>query len=387
VSPGRGDDGGTLPPPVSEDAAAPVAVDASVSSPQADAASPPGPATPLPATFTKRLLDTTTYPNAVCNDGTPAAYYAEAGSSADAPWVILLEGGSWCTSDADCENRGTDLSSSKGLGATITPSGILSSSTTANPHFAGANRIDVQYCTSDVFSGAAGPIGGKTNFEFQGHAVFEAVVSDLKARYGLGAAGQSILLAGVSAGGVSVLVNADNLAAAVPQAKVFALVDAGFLPDVAPLTGPSILAQFQTALPFWKGAPDPACVAKNAAEPARCYLAQYVQPTLSVPLFFGQSLEDPHGPLHAGGFTLGANPTTAQKDWLNQVYTPAMIQLLTGMPAGVGAFSPCQVIHTMADNAAWTTLIVGGEHYDDLVATWFAGGAAGKALATPCSLP
>ena len=297
--------------------------------------------------------------------------------------MILLEEGSWCTSDADCANRSSNLSSSTGWGSTVTPTGILSNSLADNPHFAGMNRVDVPYCTSDVFSGTAPPTGGTTNFSFQGHTVFQAIIDDLKARYGLGAPGQSVLLSGVSAGGISVLINADRLAADLPEAKVLALVDAGFLPDVAPLTGPSILAQFQTALPFWKGMPDDSCVAKNATLAARCYLAQYVQPEMTTPLFFGQSLEDPHGPLHAGGFTLTANPTAAQKDWLNQVYTPAMEALLGGMGPAIGAFSPCEVIHTMADTSAWTSLTIGTDHYDDSSSSHGGAARAGSARFRP----
>jgi len=72
---------------------------------------------------------------------------------------------------------------------------------------------------------------------------------------------------------------------------------------------------------------------------------------------------------------------------MNQVYTPAMEQLLGAMGPSVGAFSPCRVIHTMADNSAWTSLTVDGDHYDALVFSWWGGGSGDRALQTPCSLP
>jgi hypothetical protein len=168
--------------------------------------------------------------------------------------------------------------------------------------------------------------------------------------------------------------------------KVRALVDAGFLPDVAPLTGPAITVQFKGAITYWKGEPDTSCATANATAPEKCYLGQYARPEVTVPLFFGQSLEDPHGPLHVGGFTLGATPTAAQKTWLNQVYTPAVASLLTAMPASVGSFSPCKVIHTMADNASWSSLAVSGAVYGDAVSTWW-NGTPERLLTTPCSLP
>jgi hypothetical protein len=343
---------------------------------------PPGEA--LPKTFAYRSLDTSVYPNAVCNDGSPAGYYLEAGTDAST-WVVMLEGGSWCGSDAECQGRAPALSSSKGIAKTIAPTGILSGDAKQNPHFASANRIDVPYCTSDVFSGTTGPTGGKTNFSFQGKAVLAAIVDDLFKHYGFGATGQRALLAGVSAGGVSVLTNVGRFAAAVPNVKVSGLVDAGFLPDVAPLAGPSIVTQFHDAIAYWKGEPDAACASKYGSAPEKCYLGQYAQPELAVPIFFGQSLEDPHGPMHVGGFTLSESPTPAQKDWVDQVYTPAVTSLMRAMPEWVGSFSPCKVIHTMADTSSWSSLTVAGSVYDDAVWTWWSG-ASMRVLPATCSL-
>jgi hypothetical protein len=340
----------------------------------------------LPASFTKRLLDTTTYPNAVCNDGTPAGYYPAAGAAGSQTWILFLEGGSWCSSDADCAGRGTALSSSSGWTSTISPSGIISGDAAQNPHFSAFNRVDVPYCTSDVFSGdAAASSAGK--FQFRGRAVIDGVIADLKSTYGFGKPGSTVLLSGASAGGVSVLVTADRIAAALPGVKVVALTDAGFLPDVAPLTGPSILSQFQTAMTYWNGSPDDSCAAANPTEKQKCYLAQYAEPEITTPLFFGQNLEDPHGPLHAGGFTWPTTPTTAQKNWMNDVYTPAMERLLAATSSSTGFFSPCQVVHTMIDNSEWTTATVGSEHYDDAVNAFLNGTSVTRADKTPCSYP
>lgn len=127
------------------------------------------------------------------------------------------------------------------------------------------------------------------------------------------------------------------------------------------------MAQFQTALAYWNGSPDDSCAAANASKKQECYLGQYAGPEITTPLFFGQNLEDPHGPLHSGGFTWPTTPTTAQKNWMNGVYTPAMESLLGALPSSVGFFSPCQVVHTMIDNAQWTQASIVGEHYDDAV--------------------
>jgi hypothetical protein len=332
------------------------------------------------------MLDTTTYPNARCNDGTAAGYYPAAGAAGSKTWVVFLEGGSWCSSDSDCAGRASSLSSSSGWANTISPAGILSSEASQNPHFSAVNRVDVPYCTSDVFSGDAAA-SGTGKFQFRGRSVIDAVIDDLKTTYGFGQPGSTVLLAGASAGGVSVLITADRVAAALPGVKVFGLVDAGFLPDVAPLTGPSIMNQFETAMTYWSGSPDDSCAATNPTAKQKCYLAQYAAPEITTPLFFGQNLEDPHGPLHAGGFTWPATPSTAQKNWMNDVYTPAMESLLAATSSSVGFFSPCQVVHTMTDNSDWTTATVGTTHYDDAVNDFLNGTSVTRADKTPCSYP
>jgi hypothetical protein len=148
--------------------------------------------TSLPASFTKRMLDTTTYPNALCNDGSAAGYYPAAGATGSQAWIVFLEGGSWCSSDADCAGRSASLSSSAGWAATISPSGIIS---------------------GDVAASAAG------KFQFRGRSVIDAVIADLKSTYGFGQPGSTVLLAGASAGGVSVLVTADRVAASLPRLR------------------------------------------------------------------------------------------------------------------------------------------------------------------------
>jgi hypothetical protein len=126
-------------------------------------------------------------------------------------------------------------------------------------------------------------------------------------------------------------------------------------------------------------------VSKNASAPEKCYLGQYAQPEIAVPIFFGQSLEDPHGPLHVGGFTLASPPTTAQKNWLNEVYTPTVGALMTSMPGNVGSFNPCKVIHTMADTASWSSLAVSGSVYDEAVWAWWRDEAQ-RLMPAQCSL-
>ena len=48
-------------------------------------------------------------PNALCNDGSLPIVYFQAGSAADRnKWVIYLQGGGGCASDASCTGRAGD---------------------------------------------------------------------------------------------------------------------------------------------------------------------------------------------------------------------------------------------------------------------------------------
>ncbi len=345
---------------------------------------------PLPPSFTKRLLDTNVYPDARCNDGTASGYYAEAGKAgATTSWIIVLQGGAWCSTAQDCAGRGAALTSSSTWAATIGPNGALSGNATSNPHYAQANRVFVPYCTSDVFSGDRPAVPSVSNFQFRGRKVLAAVISDLRKRHGLGRKGQSVVLGGLSAGAVGALASVDRVHAQIPDASLVGLVDAGFLPDVQPLAGPSIVQQFQSAMAVWNGLPNETCAASTAAAPWKCYLGEYALAAATTRVFVAHNLKDPNGALHTGGFTLGAGGTaTAQQTaWYNQTYIPSMSALLGALPPVHGVFAPCRSgVHTMADSVDWTTFMLAGRLYDDDVAAFQAGNAAApRSVEQPCT--
>ena len=84
------------------------------------------------------------------------------------------------------------------------------------------------------------PSAATWNFWFDGHANFAAVLDELEAKHGLGAA-KHVLLTGGSAGGVGTFVNADYLAERLPQATVKGAPNAGwFFPAALPSDLPDI---------------------------------------------------------------------------------------------------------------------------------------------------
>jgi hypothetical protein len=214
-------------------------------------------------------------PEAVCNDGSPAAAYVRrAGTQANRDrWIIYLQGGGSCDNDQDCLDRWQSFDNNYGLqkmsssipaatwngwypgagapsgwtlqGAnyavpvSIAPQGLFSSAA-ANP-FADWNQVFVHYCSSDQWLGqkplhvatavdqigippqAAGTVQSY-DIAFQGAEIFDGLINDLRSgvAYCLGQNCQTlpdlddarfILLAGSSAGANGVKHQLDRLRA------------------------------------------------------------------------------------------------------------------------------------------------------------------------------
>jgi len=50
-----------------------------------------------------KLEGTDNYPDPLCLDGTPGAYYIH--NNGGSKWQLYFEGGGWCYNDKDCFNR------------------------------------------------------------------------------------------------------------------------------------------------------------------------------------------------------------------------------------------------------------------------------------------
>jgi hypothetical protein len=100
-------------------------------------------------------------PNApVCLDGTPAGYYFRPGVGAQgsSTYIIELEGGGWCISEADCLQRSTtDLGSSKSWPASGSPTmdggshGLFSNNCADNLYFCNASMAHINYADGASF--------------------------------------------------------------------------------------------------------------------------------------------------------------------------------------------------------------------------------------------
>jgi hypothetical protein len=158
--------------------------------------------------------------DARCLDGSNAGYYWSAGSGVNASkFIVFLEGGGWCFNATECALRafkepGDEPSGY--LGSTVHAPlsldphgegghGILSDNATLNPDFHDWSVAMLNYCDGGSFAGAReGPVtvpGFRKPIWFRGHAIFNAVLADLRDKHSLASASHAIL-GGCSAGGM-----------------------------------------------------------------------------------------------------------------------------------------------------------------------------------------
>ena len=311
---------------------------------------------------------------AVCNDGTPAAYYFRPGIGDGLHrWVIHLQGGGFCYSKVTCQARTTqeaELMTSNDLPKTRKGDGILSASPDVNPGFATANHVFISYCSSDVWSGDQPGSSVTDGLHFRGVSIFRAVIEDLMDPDIIPspnlAEATEVLFSGTSAGGVGVLTHLDWLAAKLPSAQVKGVDDAGWFiimsPFVSSLNSPEKATQL--AYQYWHGSTDETCATAHAGKEGQCYLGAYVYPYLTTPLFVQISQLD--GPqLNNLGITLKLD--AEERQYVNGFRAAVRTSL---MPVSA-AFSPAEQLHGLLVNSKFNTVTIDGYSLNDLLMNWF----------------
>jgi len=192
------------------------------------------------------------YPLALCNDGSPGAYYYSKGAQGSDLWMVFLEGGMWCWDEASCRTGFHGTSSSTKF--VRKPSWLAwwasklhglfdaESSPLSQAHIA-----YVRTCSNDAFLGDISPSPRSTTrtpfdrWHFRGARIVEAVFLDLRARTGLGAySTDRVLYGGCSAGARGALVSLDYVAASLAgKAQVLGLFDSPFWVPIDPF-GPNL---------------------------------------------------------------------------------------------------------------------------------------------------
>jgi len=243
---------------------------------------------------------------AVCLDGSPGGYYHRPGTADGAQkWIIHMQGGGYCTSEADCANRATStLGSSKSWPNVLEGSplccydgGFLSGDPNINPLFYNWNLAFLGYCDGTFFSGNRDqPIDrGNQKLYFSGKKILDAIAMDLLKNAGLANA-QEIIVTGCSAGGVATYMHLDQWRAAIPQhIPVHGLADAGFLLEHNTYSGAEgVIADLRNGFTLWNatGGMHQSCVAANSANPWKCLFAVQTYPFINTPLFLVQAKYD-----------------------------------------------------------------------------------------------
>jgi len=258
-------------------------------------------------TTTKMELHKLTDKNAVCNDGTQAAYYFSAGTDPSL-WLIYLGGGDWCYDEDSCAARamlpavgnggynGTYHTSSKLFAETCFKTGIFSEDpSSALPT---ANKVFVPYCTSDAHMGNREASSDTNGWHFRGATVVKSVLKSVVNDQGLGKAPNTkLVFGGGSAGARGAMTHLDSVAAEMPsQVEVLGFLDSNMWLDVGSYNDSFIGfgSQSEAAYHYTDAA---SVVNENCAMMYRgvewkCIFGQYRMPFLRSPFFMTASQYD-----------------------------------------------------------------------------------------------
>lgn len=286
-----------------------------------------------------RKVTLSAYPNAVCNDGSPAIMYVRRSSApaAENKWIIHQQAGGSCSNYEVCLDRWCGINydaskmSSKFAPPATNGSGIFARN--AVNSFGPANQVYIYYCSSDTWVGRRSDVvledstGANVPFRlhFRGHDILEAaadalakgVTSDDGAETlpSLSSATQ-VLLSGSSAGSYGMTESLDWWASKVPGAKAFGMLDSIFLPLPEDVDDPAVKEKYMaglegqgsTRLELYGAFGDESCRAAHPGPDAYlCELTSHVQLNhLTTPFFTRQDYSDPvsYGYLEAAGASL-----------------------------------------------------------------------------------
>eukprot|EP01080_Neovahlkampfia_damariscottae_P007701 gene7701-12167_t len=235
--------------------------------------------------FNLHFLKNAKEKQAICNDGTPGAFYIR--KTFSNKWVIHLVGGWWCWDKSSCQTRKQNLPylmSSSFLKPTKEENyGIFKEDKNENPSFFDANMITVHYCSSDGHSGDR--VASEETFgnHFRGKKIIQSVFDDLIEIYGL-KDNDEVLFTGCSAGGMGVSTNTNFAYEQIRKRninlKFLAFSDAGHFVDFTPIDSniDSMKMNMKKGIKLWNSQIDDNCKKINFKEPYLCLLNQYAIP-------------------------------------------------------------------------------------------------------------
>lgn len=324
------------------------------------------------------VLDTKKYPQALCNDGSAAAYVYRPGTgAASSRWIISLEGGNECGDQPTCSSRAqkqptlvSSLPYQQNPSSVSNLSGLFSADPNVSPDFYDATEVHALYCSSDDWSGTKTGTGtfnanDDSTWNFQGRAILKAIISDITTNHAFGTATE-VMFTGDSAGGVGAYVNVNDIVTLVPPtARFVASSDAAFdnvvdnfsasgsPPDYTdPNAVSAEIAKRLPAITLWNGRGDEACAATptTPTEQVLCYGATQLlgaNGTITLPMLVYEAQQD-KSQLATDGIPQSAigqaSFTTPEAGYVG--YFAAQMRFnLAETNAGVSIFSPDVLQH------------------------------------------
>jgi len=154
---------------------------------------------------------------AICNDGTPSAYYFQnhIDPTFSNTWLIYLEGGGQCWNQSTCACRPQSLKSSSDYKPTRSYSGIFDNNSTLSTLW-GANKVFITYCTSDGWIGDVEATPKTWDMAFRGQRVIRSVLNHLINIEKKLINESRVVLGGGSAGARGMMNNVDFLVSLLP---------------------------------------------------------------------------------------------------------------------------------------------------------------------------
>jgi len=243
--------------------------------------------------------------------------------------------------------------------------------------FGGANRAFVRYCSSDLWSGDIAASHATFGFTFRGARIVAAVISSLMRDEGMGSTpGQSLLLGGCSAGAIGAMNNLDAVAAMVPAGmQVSGLFDGGALLDIRPAGygWSNSLVPLQTQVADMVAVLQPTLAASctavySGAASWKCLFGQYRLPLVKTPFFAQVPQLDAYQLMYD---TDNSEPTTPAQLAFVAAFQAKTQALLAALPAGTGVFSPTCLVHCLACETSYNSILVNNMSLGTALDAWY----------------
>jgi len=335
-----------------------------------------------------KKFDTSTYPLAVCNDGTPSGYYFSPSPNNSNDWLLFLEGGGMCFDKPSCLARSSDMTSSKGWSAIYNGAGIFNSST---PEIGNMNLIYVAYCSSDAWTGSISSSNVPFGFNFRGRDILDAIVQDLITNQNMGSKpGFNFMFSGCSAGGRGTLFNLDRmytfLKSSLPTSSNLnyygGLLDSAFWMDILPANssvipfGQQIQDLFTLANSTY--ALDNDCLTNFPPnEHWKCMMGEYAVPYLSSPYLLYAFQYDQFQLTSDFGISFNTVPNKTPSQLAYDEYFrnitrfSAFKDTITPATPGTAALLPACFKHCNTQDPQFATLTTNGVTLEQATVNWF----------------